>query len=129
MYDLIFAQFFLYAKWLKKIPGNGFHEPPFDAVCLMSVVEAMNLATIWMLLDLKSVTGFIGLDSIFCVGFFFLINWFCFLRRCRYKEALVSINKKSSDLRFGMLFGVLFYSAFSLFALFWAHSEMLAVKY
>jgi hypothetical protein len=129
MYDLIYAQFYHFAKWLKEIPGNGFHEPPFDAVCLMSVVEAMNVATIWILFDFKSITGYIGWDSIFCIGLFFFINWICFLRGNRYKEVIIASRKKSSDLRFGMLFGVLFYSVFSIFALFWSHSEMSNVNY
>ncbi len=124
MYGLIYAQFYLFAKWLKKIPGNGFHESPFDAVCLMSAVEAVNVATIWMMFRLKTISGFIVWDLIFCLGLVFLINWFSFLRGNRYKEVIISFSRKSSDLRFGMLFGVLFYCVFSIFALFWAHSEM-----
>lgn len=123
IYYKLYYQFYLISRFLKNnVPGSMFYNTGFDSIMLLSGFEFLNVASVWLILDLKSVTGNTSLDSISALTIFLIINYFLFIRRKRYLLIAKQLEKQSSNSSFSWSVITFFYVTLSIVSFFIIHS-------
>jgi hypothetical protein len=91
------------------IPGSIFYNTDLDSVIILSVLEFLNITTIWLYFDFGSATGNNPLDVILGIGIFFILNYFVFLHKQRYKNLILKSKNKSQEVKTIAQLGTLAY--------------------
>jgi hypothetical protein len=78
MYKYFFYQYYIFSEFIKSI-GGFLNIPSLDSTFLLSSMEAINLITIKLWLNLPSLTGNNKLDTCLAAILLFIINYKIFL--------------------------------------------------
>lgn len=123
MYEYIYHQYFCFSKFFKdNVPGSNFHNSPFDAVLLLSLMEFLNLITIGIWIKFPIITLSRNLDllllGISLLGF----NSFYFLYGKRYLRINEQCNGKEAYKKSISGIFTIVYSILSLYLFYLVHS-------
>lgn len=124
IYDLVFMQFYLFSKLFKNVPGSIFRgDPALTGIMLLSTFELLNLATIWLYFDFRSITGNNLLDVILGFALFFVPNCFYFFYKSRYKNIPEKHKNNASELAGTVMMCTIAYTILTIIFFYLAHSR------
>lgn len=109
----------------ENVPGSIFHNAGLDSVIILSSLEFLNIATLWLYWDFKSVTGNNSLDVLLGFGFFFILNYFYFIQNERYKNIIEASKSKPKRIKFFVQYGTLVYVALTILFFYLIHSQQI----
>jgi len=124
MYNFVFFQFYQLSAFFKNnVPGSIFYYSDIDSVIMLSGLEFLNLASIWLYFNFGNITNMTSLDVI--LGFFILfgLNYLYFLHKGRYKVMIEECKRKSLKFKIIGQMITVFYVVISIFIFHKIHSS------
>ena len=100
-----------------------FVRPHVDSIILITGFELMNVATIWLLFSLSSVTGNYDLDIAIAAFAIFGLNALYILKNQRYNKIIQKYDKKKSEFMLNAV--VILYVLCSILSFYLVHSNSL----
>lgn len=124
MYKYIYYQYFCFSKFFKdNVPGSNFHNSPFDAVLLLSLMEFLNLVTIGIWIKFPIITISRNLDLLLLGIILLVFNSFYFLYDKRYLRLNEHCDVNKSIMKSMSGIFTIVYSILSLYLFYLVHSS------
>ncbi len=104
------------------MPGSFLGPIQDHGIMILSLLELLNISSFWLFFELKSVTGTIASDVVFCILVLLIINYVYFFPNKRYDQIIRRCKQKSSKYQTVSLLVTVSYVFLTVFLFYMIHT-------